>query len=357
MNYSKKMGLEALSRSLLLMSYDNKKTLTENVDNILIEQKAMSIEELLRKAVAGPGTNPQDLRTVFDRLKSKQDFINLNNTVASNPKYFSEFPNSYKDIQDMLNGELERNNLDIAKYITGKLKGLGINMTYKVYQNNPKSLYPNSIRINLDGTQSKPENKKNQAKPLDPNQGPKVTEFTCKVPNDKNYAYTSKDNNWFALNLKNNKRFNLTLLTKQFPAYKKTIDVLVKTCPTQLQTSATTQTTDQSQTQQRNNEPVTQMSPLLVKQVESLVQNPNITLTKVEELAPNNIPLVKEFCKQLFDFIDEQDQTAGKATATPQQRDDLSQCLQQYDFGIGQGVSRMKQRYGLTSSGGDKGIR
>jgi hypothetical protein len=37
MNYSKKMGLEALSRSLLLMSYDNKKTLTENVDNILIE--------------------------------------------------------------------------------------------------------------------------------------------------------------------------------------------------------------------------------------------------------------------------------------------------------------------------------
>jgi hypothetical protein len=58
----------------------------------------------------------------------------------------------------------------------------------------------------LDGTQSKPENKKNQAKPLDPNQGPKVTEFTCKVPGDKNYAYTFKDNNWFALNLKNNKR-------------------------------------------------------------------------------------------------------------------------------------------------------
>ena len=218
----------------------------------------------------------------------------------------------------------------------------------------------------MDGTQSKPENKKNQskpenkknqAKPLDPNQGPKVTEFTCKVPGDKNYAYTFKNNNWFALNLKNNKRFNLTLLTKQFPAYKKTIDVLVKTCPTQLQTSATTQTTDQSQTQQRNNDPVTQMSPLLVKQVESLVQNPNITLTKVEELAPNNLPLVKEFCKQLFNFIDKQDQNAGRATATPQQRNDLSQCLQQYNFGIGQGAVRIKQRYGLTSSGGDKGIR
>ena len=356
MNYSKKMGLEALSRSLLLMSYDNKKTLTENVDNILIEQNVVPINQLLRDAVRGPGTNLQKLRTVFDRL-SKQDFINLNNAVVSNPKYFSVPPNSYKNIQDMLNGELGVGNLDIAKYITGKLKGLGINMTYKVYQNNPKSLYPNSIRINLDGTQSKPENKKNQAKPLDPNQGPKVTEFTCKVPGDKNYAYTFKDNNWFALNLKNNKRFNLTLLTKQFPTYKKTIDVLVKTCPTQLQTSTTTQTTDQSQTQQRNNEPVTQMSPLLVKQVESLVQNPNITLTKVEELAPNNVPLVKEFCKQLFDFIDEQDQAAGKATATPQQRDDLSQCLQQYNFGIGQGASRVKQRYGLTSSGGDKGIR
>jgi hypothetical protein len=230
------MGLEALSRSLLLMSYDNKKTLTENVDNILIEQNVVPINQLLRDAVRGPGTNLQKLRTVFDRLK-RQDFINLNNAVVSNPKYFSVPPDSYKNIQDMLNGELGADNLDIAKYITGKLKGLGINMTYKVYQNNPKSLYPNSIRINLEGTQSKPENKKNQAKPLDPNQGPKVTEFTCKVPNDKNYAYTSKDNNWFALNLKNKQRFNLTLLTKQFPAYKKTIEILVKTCPKQQPTS------------------------------------------------------------------------------------------------------------------------
>jgi hypothetical protein len=356
MNYTKKMGLEALNRSLLLMSYDNKKTLTENVDNILIEQNQTDVKKLLRDAIYSFGTDPDTLKKVFDQLKTKQDYIKLDNEIKKNPNNFS-VGGTYKSILDILNGELERDNLDIAKYITGKLKGLGINMTYKVYQNNPKSLYPNSIRINLEGTQSKPENKKNQAKPLDPNQGPKVTEFTCKVPNDKNYAYTSKDNNWFALNLKNNKRFNLTLLTKQFPAYKKTIDVLVKTCPTQLQTSATTQTTDQSQTQQRNNEPVTQMSPLLVKQVESLVQNPNITLTKVEELAPNNVPLVKEFCKQLFDFIDEQDQAAGKATATPQQRDDLSQCLQQYNFGIGQGASRVKQRYGLTSSGGDKGIR
>jgi hypothetical protein len=356
MNYTKKMGLEALNRSLLLMSYDNKKTLTENVDNILIEQNQTDVKKLIRDAIYSFGTDPDTLKKVFDQLKTKQDYIKLDNEIKKNPNNFS-VGGTYKSILDILNGELERDNLDIAKYITGKLKGLGINMTYKVYQNNPKSLYPNSIRINLEGTQSKPENKKNQAKPLDPNQGPKVTEFTCKVPNDKNYAYTSKDNNWFALNLKNNKRFNLTLLTKQFPAYKKTIDVLVKTCPTQLQTSATTQTTDQSQTQQRNNEPVTQMSPLLVKQVESLVQNPNITLTKVEELAPNNVPLVKEFCKQLFDFIDEQDQAAGKATATPQQRDDLSQCLQQYNFGIGQGASRVKQRYGLTSSGGDKGIR
>jgi len=264
MNYSKKMGLEALSRSLLLMSYDNKKTLTENVDNILIEQNVVPINQLLRDAVRGPGTRLQKLRTVFDRL-SKQDFINLNNAVVSNPEYFSVPPNSYKNIQDMLNGELEADNLDIAKYITGKLKGLGINMTYKVYQNNPKSLYPNSIRINLEGTQSKPENKKNQAKPLDPNQGPKVTEFTCKVPNDKNYAYTSKDNNWFALNLKNKQRFNLTLLTKQFPAYKKTIEILVKTCPTQSQTSSTTQGATQSQTQaepQRDNTSVTYMEPL-----------------------------------------------------------------------------------------------
>jgi len=247
MNYTKKMGVEALNRSLLLMSYDNKKTLTENVDNILIEQKA---------------------------------------------------------------------------------------------------------------------------KPLDPNKGPKVVEFTCKVPGDKNYVYTFKDNNWFALNIKNNKRFNLTYLTANgFPQYQKSIDILVKTCPAQLQTSATTQTTDQlqtsvttqttdqSQTQQRNNEPVTQMDPKVVNQIKTAVKDSTMTLKNAVDLAPNNIPLVKEFCKELFKHIDKEDQTAGRATATPQQRDDLSRCLQQYNFGIGQGVVRMKRRYGLTSSGGDKGIR
>jgi hypothetical protein len=264
MNYSKKMGLEALKRSLLLMSYDNKKTLTENVDNILIEQNQTDVKKLLRDAIYSFGTNPDTLKKVFDQLKTKQDYIKLDNEIKKNPNNFS-VGGTYKSILDILNGELERDNLDSAKYITGKLKGLGINMTYKVYQNNPKSLYPNSIRINLEGTQSKPENKKNQAKPLDPNQGPKVTEFTCKVPNDKNYAYTSKDNNWFALNLKNKQRFNLTLLTKQFPAYKKTIEILVKTCPTQSQTSSTTQGATQSQTQaepQRDNTSVTYMEPL-----------------------------------------------------------------------------------------------
>ena len=165
MNYTKKMGVEALNRSLLLMSYDNKKTLTENVDNILIEQNVMSIEELLRRAVRGPGTNEQNLRTVFDKLKSKQDFINLNNAVVSNPKYFSVPPNSYKNIQDMLNGELEEDNLYTAQYIQTKLKQLGIDMTYKNSEFTKGNLKINSIRINLDGTQSKPENKKNQSKP------------------------------------------------------------------------------------------------------------------------------------------------------------------------------------------------
>jgi len=262
MNYSKKMGLEALKRSLLLMSYDNKKTLTENVDNILIEQNQTDVKKLLRDAIYSFGTDPDTLKKVFDQLKTKQDYIKLDNEIKKNPNNFS-VGGTYKSILDILNGELEADNLDIAKYITGKLKGLGINMTYKVYQNNPKSLYPRSFKI---GETSSPSTvKKPSVKPLGPNQGPKVTEFTCKVPNDKNYAYTSKDNNWFALNLKNKQRFNLTLLTKQFPAYKKTIEILVKTCPTQSQTSSTTQGATQSQTQaepQRNNTSVTYMEPL-----------------------------------------------------------------------------------------------
>ncbi len=65
----------------------------------------------------------------------------------------------------------------------------------------------------------------------------------------------------------------------------------------------------------------------------------------------------RESCKSLFKTIDERDQQQGVATASKTERQQLQFCLQQYNFGIGTGANRMKSRYGLTPSGGDRGIR
>ena len=89
MSYTKNQGLESLKRSLLLMSYDNKKTLTENVEEILLEQSNVDLaSQELRKAVRGPGTNPTILRQAIDKLKSKAEYDELNKNIRENPKFF-----------------------------------------------------------------------------------------------------------------------------------------------------------------------------------------------------------------------------------------------------------------------------
>ena len=67
--------------------------------------------------------------------------------------------------------------------------------------------------------------------------------------------------------------------------------------------------------------------------------------------------LNREGCKNLFKTIDERDQQQGVATASKTEREQLQFCLQQYNFGVGTGVNKMKRRYGLTASGGDRGIK
>ena len=44
-------------------------------------------------------------------------------------------------------------------------------------------------------------------------------------------------------------------------------------------------------------------------------------------------------------------------TATDEEIAKCQKCLQQYNFGIGQGAAKIKRAYALTSSGGNKGIR
>ncbi len=69
------------------------------------------------------------------------------------------------------------------------------------------------------------------------------------------------------------------------------------------------------------------------------------------------ISLKREGCKNLFKTIDERDQSEGRATATSSEKEQLKYCMQQYNFGVGTGVNKMKRRYGLTASGGDRGIK
>lgn len=87
------------------------------------------------------------------------------------------------------------------------------------------------------------------------------------------------------------------------------------------------------------------------------------TETKPSEVEPAKVAstskttLNREGCKTLFKTIDERDQSQGVATASKTEREQLKFCLQQYNFGVGSNVNKMKRRYGLTASGGDRGIR
>lgn len=101
----------------------------------------------------------------------------------------------------------------------------------------------------------------------------------------------------------------------------------------------------------------------------STVSTTSSTVTPPKPTEPSNVEspkvasatkatqLNRESCKALFKTIDERDQSQGKATATSSEKEQLKFCMQQYNFGVGSGVGRMKRRYGLTSSGGDRGIR
>ena len=122
MSYTKNQGLESLKRSLLLMSYDNKKTLTENVDEILSEQSNVDLaSQELRKAVRGPGTNPTILRQAIDKLKSKAEYDELNKNIRENPGYFL-VGGGANNLQDILNQELGYDNLSTAEYIQKKIE-------------------------------------------------------------------------------------------------------------------------------------------------------------------------------------------------------------------------------------------
>jgi hypothetical protein len=77
-------------------------------------------------------------------------------------------------------------------------------------------------------------------------------------------------------------------------------------------------------------------------------------LPDVNELA-GRTDLTKGECKGLFQIIDSRDEQSGGKTANESELTSIKACLQQYNF-IGDKHGKIKRRYGMTGSGGDKAI-
>jgi hypothetical protein len=194
-----------------------------------------AITSIVNKFQTSTKGSPRAFNTT-PRNKTKKVAIEKTKSIVNNPnnaKVIDEIKLAVGEGKDLGNGVKKWTIGDKVFATVMALGGIGI--LYAILSRNGDG---SDVELEKqDGTQLNPPGSP-KATPLTDNEGPKITEFTCKVPGDKNYAYTFKDNNWFALNLKNKQRFNLTyLLTSGFPGYKKTIDVLVKTCPTQQPTS------------------------------------------------------------------------------------------------------------------------
>ena len=120
-------GKEALNRTLLMMNYDMKKTLTENVE-VISEQTTSEKDikdEIIRTTVRTGGTNEEGLRDVIKKINNKALYDKVNTELAAD-----RLSKRYADrtIVGILNDELGNGDLEIANEIASHLKTLGINV-------------------------------------------------------------------------------------------------------------------------------------------------------------------------------------------------------------------------------------
>ena len=122
-------GKEALQRTLLMMKYDMKKTLTENVE-VISEQTTIEKDikdEIIDATVKAFGTNTKDLRDAIKKITNKSLYDKVNAELVADRVTKKYFPND-RTIVGILNDELGSGDLKIANEIANHLKTLGVNV-------------------------------------------------------------------------------------------------------------------------------------------------------------------------------------------------------------------------------------
>ena len=389
MSYTKNEGIESLRRSLLLMSYDSKKTLSENVEEILSEQT--NLESLmidLRKAVYGGGTNEKLLIQAINKLTSKAEYDALNKEIRNNPSYFAmgtALGGGPKNLQDILNGDLGRDNVYTAQEIQKKLATIGINMTFKSYNYGGvpagtagKYLTPNSITIGgaasggKTGTGAASGGKTGAGAAS----GGKTGRRSKYIPIGKNDCVikiqTFLKGQGFTLGPKDvdgvygsftiravqeyQRKNGLTPDGIWGPATAAKTGNQIPPCGVAQTDNSQTGTTTGTTTDNRPQDQFTQMTPISVGVVPGGSGEQQIKAREPLVIEPTQIYLTREFCRNLYSFIETNDQQKSGKTATPKQLADVERCLQQYDI-FRLNALKIRNRYGYTMSGGDKGIR
>lgn len=172
---------EALQRTLLMMNYDMKKTLSENVE-VVSEQENVGgnaedqqIAIKLKKAtVDAAGTDEEGIETALGMIKDKAQYDRVNALIPS-------YVRGYKNIQDMLNGEYETDNLEDVVKIKNVLSKIGIDLKYKTYvDRNSGDLNFEYKSITISPTVGKTDTQKSATKSEDSIKS--FRKFSC-VPN------------------------------------------------------------------------------------------------------------------------------------------------------------------------------
>jgi hypothetical protein len=131
---------DILNRIKLMMNYDSKKTLTENV--LLLEDDSQLIPKIIDDLVTstnnegrgGFGTTMSAMRTAFgniEKLKSGKSLEDINKGLSSKIL-------AYKNLTSLLVGELENDNIgDLSQFIDKLNKVPGVKASYDWYNKDP----------------------------------------------------------------------------------------------------------------------------------------------------------------------------------------------------------------------------